>query len=281
MSAKYKALGAGLMAFGSGLQQQMAETARQRREESLLALKRQWQMEDREEERNWQTGLLDRQEETAERNRQRAFDDQIAAAQINRGFANMDADRDWERTADDRERAARMDEGRIDLLDAQIEGQKALAEQRRRQEERGSDGLTAAERNVSLTFRRDARQTAERVTQDMFRIDSRSPMNVRVLVRQDPEYAASLGITEDTSLREALRLVEDDLYFDRIARFGSQFGIEGEGASTGEPEEPEGSEGSRNNPIPVETLNSPDELVVGRFYLVEGRLMQWTGQGWR
>ena len=88
--------GAGLMAFGQNLQNQFAETARQRRENSLLELRRQWQLEDEQNRQEFQMGLLDRQDATTDRRRGE-----------DRDFARQDRAEAWER--DDRIRAEGWD----------------------------------------------------------------------------------------------------------------------------------------------------------------------------
>ena len=210
MSASSRAgWGAGLMAFGQNLQNQFAENARQRREESLLALKRQWQMEDRQagwdredairlDEREHAAGLL-----AAQRKREDELDN-----------------RDW--TRNEQERIARLG-----LIDAQREANEALAEQRRNPA--GVAGrATALERNTMhfvRVFGMDE-QTATLAAQGRLRPDQANaearrvahqliPPNDRLAVRQftrlNPALAAEIGITESTEQVEAQRLLERHL----------------------------------------------------------------------
>ena len=106
--AQYQGLATGLMAFGQNLGYQMEESARQRRENSLINLRRQWQIEDAE------------------------------AAQAARTQA-VESERDWQvdllgiRNEFDRDQQAWESENRTPLMQAQIESQQALTRQRNAQ----------------------------------------------------------------------------------------------------------------------------------------------------
>lgn len=114
-SALYKGLGVGLMSFGDGLAKQMAETARQRREESLLALKRQWDLDDRDAEFTRQDSLLDRQEESA---RQQEAN-RLANNLIQVGTERQIRDEEWARGQPDRDAERARMKAQTDLYSAQ------------------------------------------------------------------------------------------------------------------------------------------------------------------
>ena len=127
-SALYQGLGHGLMSFGQNLQQQMANSAAQRRQESLMALQRQWQLQDREAQFEREDQRFDAQQEAAMSQWRTQFDaeqeaqrnDPMRQAQAGYYEALTErAGREGELTA--------VDDARIELLQAQAEQARAAA----------------------------------------------------------------------------------------------------------------------------------------------------------
>jgi hypothetical protein len=266
-AALYKGLSAGLATFGQGMAQQIAQNAEQRRKESLLALQRQWKMEDRAEDREYQQGLLDQQyaRQDAMTAEERAYQEQVRAEEL------ALSQEEWEREAPQRQ-------ARIGLLEAQTE--------------------STLNRNETPTNRIDL---YDRFYEDLVSNQGKPPEQAHEEATRRVQQLFSTSTSQADpdrrlqleALEQARNALSGDFPQDKVAQFfpdnpdmpvmeateelARRFYQQSMNLSGGQAE----SDGSRNNPIPVESLSGPSDLVQGHFYMVNGELRQWTGSEWR
>ena len=229
-SALYKGLGVGLMSFGDGLQKQMAETARQRREESLLALKRQWQIEDRDFRIEREDSLLDRSEEQARIQAANAHADAVQLIglrdQVDRGRT------EWERelTADERAAQEKRDQESHDSTVRLRDVQAAAAEARAGG---GSNsllanvpgGMTARQREAPLRTAQDVASFVQGLAPRYFERPGGFPPSVKTFRDANPNWADRLNITPDMDLIEAEMIVMNQLQEEITEARMRQFGL--------------------------------------------------------
>lgn len=136
-SALYQGLGAGLMELGQGMRQNQAETARARREEALMNMRRQWQIEDRDA--GWE-----RDDARDAEQWQRTIDEKTRddAIQFGRQQMALQDQRDYEAPERD---------ARLGLLGAQTRATDARAQQvQAAAEQGGPQSMDAIRRNPQL-----------------------------------------------------------------------------------------------------------------------------------
>jgi len=265
-TALYKGLSAGLMTFGQGMAQQIAMDAERRRKESLLALERQWQLQDREEERDYQNTLYERQRTDAEIDRRAAFADEMMLAGLQRQYDEEDASR-----------VSPVDQARIGLLEAQA-GELAnrtgdpdapfdlgklnpssftpqsIANALELQEGGASDAevwraLETRQDGFGQGVQRDLRVSAIEAAEQITSGDLFDPV----------EY----GLPEGTTRAQATDILAQQFYNRRL-----QAPQAGDLTMSDIQNPSGGGDGSMNSPIDAETV---DELEAGKYYMVLDR----------
>lgn len=213
MSAAGKiALGAGLQAFGSIVNDNI--TARHRARQSLQEIAARGQIRSQElaEERDFQQSrdqnAFERERNAFERERNALSEDR----QYQAGLLNAEIERNQPTAELERER-----------IRAQINASNALATDRMRPPSSAAGGPTALQREIPLRFRQDSLRFASEQTPVYFKEYQDDAPRVETLLTENPAMASSLGITAETPLNEALSMVENALYRSRVEAYSGEF----------------------------------------------------------
>lgn len=206
MSAGKIALGQGLMAFGSIIDQQM--TARERARQSLEEIAARGQI--RAQEMAAQQGFQQQQSLEEYKRRQSEIQDERKFQAKQQGLLM--------------EQEAPMRALEMERVRSQIDASDALADYRRRPQSTSAGGPTALQREIPIRFRQEALRVASDQAPVYF--GGSGYENVRNLVDAHPEMAQRLGITEETPLNEAMQAVERAIFDSRVQTYQDQFGAD-------------------------------------------------------
>ena len=226
-SALYKGLGAATGMLAEGMfadnqrrkdfaAQSALDTAQARREASLKALEREWDVADREDRQAHDlTQIGARAEADLEKSRRERENEINNPTPYEQARLAGQGALNESRTAS--AEASRARASYIGTQQEAFENEMTAG---------GGTDLTAYERNLPHRVKVDIRNDATQQAKEYFRSYKDEPLRVETIMELHPELAKQAKITEKTPLHEAQARVRELIFRSEIQRYGQDFGMD-------------------------------------------------------